>query len=103
MSDGIRSGVNWMRENRRSSDSRHRVDQQRLRQPGRADDQAVAADKERHQHLLDDLLLPDDDLAQLGEDLLPAGVHPVGQGDVIGRIQIHDVTDQWVHSGLYEN
>ena len=31
--------------------ARHRVDEQRLGQAGRADDQAVAADEQRHQHL----------------------------------------------------
>ena len=34
-----------------------------LARPGRADDQAVAADEQRRQHLVDDLVLPDDDLA----------------------------------------
>ena len=47
---------------------RHGVNQQRLRQTRRADDQAVAADEQRVQHLVDDLVLPDDDLAQLAEE-----------------------------------
>ena len=47
-----------------------RVDQQRLGQPGHADDQAVAADEERQQHLPDHVVLPDDRLAQLGDDRL---------------------------------
>ena len=72
MSDGIRSGVNWMRENFRSSTARQRVDQQRLGQPGHADDQAVAADEERQQHLVDDVVLTDDQLLQLGDDLVAA-------------------------------
>ena len=32
----------------------------------------MAAREQRDEHLLDDLVLADDDLAQLGEDLLPA-------------------------------
>ena len=47
MSDGIRSGVNWMRLNVRLEHLRQRADQQRLGQPGHADDEAVAADEER--------------------------------------------------------
>ena len=88
MSEGIRSGVNWMRENFRSSTRAMRVDEQRLGQARHADDQAVAADEQRQQHLLDDVLLPDDQLAQLADDLIAADLHPVGQRDVIGRIQV---------------
>ena len=40
--------------------------------PGHAGDQAVAAGEERDEHLLDDLVLPDDDFAQLGENPLAA-------------------------------
>ena len=66
MSDGIRSGVNWMRVNLRSRTLRERVDEQRLREAGHADEEAVAAGEERDEHLLDDVVLPDDELAQLG-------------------------------------
>ena len=45
-----------------------RSDEQRLGQTGNARDQTVTARKERDQHLLDDFILPDDDLSQLGED-----------------------------------
>ena len=79
MSDGIRSGVNWMRLNFSSSTLRQRRDQQRLRQAGHADDQAVAADEQRLQHELDDVGLADDALLQLRDDLLAPVVHPVGQ------------------------
>ena len=96
MSDGIRSGVNWMRENFRSSTRAIVWMSSVLARPGRADDQAVAADEQRHQHLLDDLVLADDDLLQLGDDLLPAGVHPVGERDVVGRREIDDVTHHGV-------
>ena len=51
---------------------RERPDEQRLRQAGHADDQAVAADEQRQQHLIDDVVLPDDELAELGDDLLLA-------------------------------
>ena len=49
-----------------------RLDQQRLGQARHAGDQAVAAGEQRDQDLLDDLVLPDDDLAQLGENPLAA-------------------------------
>ena len=45
-----------------------RPDQQRLGEAGHAGDQAVAAGEQRHQHLVDDVVLSDDDLAKLGED-----------------------------------
>src|ERR671920_742958 len=67
MSDGIRSGVNWMRLNFRSS-TREGVDEQRLRQPRHADDEAVAADEQRQEHFRDHVVLPDDQLAQLADD-----------------------------------
>ena len=57
---------------RQVEDLRDRLDQQRLGQAGHAGDQAVAAGEERHQHLVDDLVLADDDLADLGEDPLAA-------------------------------
>src|SRR4026208_1959756 len=77
MSDGIRSGANWMGANFSSSTraiarvhrgraAPHRTafgdagDHQGLGEPRRADDQAVAAHKQRVQHLVDDLFLPDD-------------------------------------------
>ena len=62
---------------------RHRVDQQRLGQAGHADDQAVAADEEREQGLADDFVLADDELFQLGDDLLAALLHPVRQRDIV--------------------
>ena len=48
-------------------------DEQRLGQARRAGDQTMAAGEERDQDLLDDLLLPDDDLGQFGFDLRAAG------------------------------
>ena len=52
-----------------------RLDEQRLRQPGHAGQQAVAAGEERDQHLLDDLVLTDDDLAELVKNPLAAFAH----------------------------
>ncbi len=49
-----------------------RLDEQRLGEARHAGDEAVAAGEERDEHLLDDLVLPDDDLAQLGENPLAA-------------------------------
>jgi hypothetical protein len=46
-------------------DARQRRDEQRLREPRNADQQAVAAREQRYEQLLDDGALPDDDLADL--------------------------------------
>ncbi len=62
---------------------RHRVDEQRLGEAGHADDEAVAADKQRQQHLIDDLVLADDELLQLLDDALTPVLHPIGKGDII--------------------
>ena len=47
-----------------------RPDQERLRQPGHAGDEAVASGEQRDQHLIDDVVLPDDDLAQFAQDAI---------------------------------
>ena len=65
MSEGIRSGVNWMRLKPRSRIRGQRADHQRLRQPRHALQQAVPAGEDGGEHLLDHLVLPDDDLLQL--------------------------------------
>ena len=41
--------------------------------------------------LIDDLILADDRLAQFADDPVAAGLHPVGKGDVVGRIEVHAV------------
>ena len=51
---------------RQIQDSRNRADEQRLGQPRHADEQAMPSAEQAHQHLLDDLLLADDHLADLG-------------------------------------
>ena len=68
MSAGIRSGVNWMRWNLRWKICAMDLTSSVLARPGRAGDQAMAAGEQRDQDLLDDLLLADDDLGQLGLD-----------------------------------
>ena len=87
MSLGIRSGVNWMRENLRSSTCAIVLIEQRLRQARHADDQAVAAGEQRQQHVLDHFLLTDDELVQLGDDLVVSGFEAVGERDVVGAIR----------------
>ena len=77
--------------------ARHRVNEQRLRQTRCTDDQAVATDEQRVQHLRDHLVLTDDDLFQLGDDLLTARIHAVGERDVVRRLQIDRFTHHRVH------
>ena len=72
MSDGMMSGRELDPLEVEVEDVGERLDQQRLRQAGHAGDQTVAAGEQRNQHLIDDLVLPDDDLAQLGENALAA-------------------------------
>ena len=69
-------------------DRRERLDQQRLGQPGHAGDQAVAAREQRDEDLVDHLVLPDDDLAELGEDLLAPLLDAFGE--------VRDGGTQWV-------
>ena len=83
MSEGIRSGVNWMRLNDRSSTCDERADQQRLGQARHADQQAVAPAEHRDQHLLDDLLLPDDDPRELRRHPLVGGVEGLDGLEVV--------------------
>ena len=70
MSLGIRSGVNCTRENVRSSASRHRLHEQRLREAGHADEERVAAAEERGDEVVDDLVLADDPSPDLRDELL---------------------------------
>ncbi len=76
MSDGIRSGVNWMRRNSRPSVWRERPDQQRLGGARQAGDQAMAADEQRDHHLLDHFVLADDHAPHLGDDVVPYFLEP---------------------------
>jgi hypothetical protein len=47
-------------------DARDRMNEQRLRQAGHANDERVATREERDEDLLDDVVLSDDELPQLG-------------------------------------
>ncbi len=62
-------------------DVRERLDQQRLREAGDAGDQTVSAGEERDEDLLDDFILPDDDLAQFAENPLAAFRDPLSADD----------------------
>ena len=61
ISEGIRSGVNWMRLKLSPRVSAGRLDHQRFAEPGNAFDQNMAAAKERGQELSDDVAMADDD------------------------------------------
>jgi hypothetical protein len=71
-------------------DLRQRPYQQRLGEAGHADDQAVAADEQRQQHLIDDVLLTDDQLGQLGFNLLATCIHSIRKSNVLRRIHGDD-------------
>ncbi len=73
MSDGIRSGVNWMRLKRQVERLGQRADHERLGQARHAHEQGVAAAEDRHQQLVEHLLLADDDLADFLLELLVRG------------------------------
>jgi hypothetical protein len=59
-----------------------------LARPGAPTIRLLPPTKQRRQHLRDDLVLADDDLLQLGDDRFAAGIHAVGQRDVVGRREI---------------
>ena len=67
MSDGIRSGVNWIRLKLDVENPGDRADHQGLGQPGHADQEHVAPRENRRQDQLDHVALTDDDLVQLGD------------------------------------
>ena len=64
MSAGIRSGVNWMRENVRSTACASVRTSSVLPRPGRALEQHVAAREQRAEHVVDRGFLARDDLAE---------------------------------------
>jgi hypothetical protein len=74
MSDGIRSGVNWMRRACRPSTVPMRIDQLGLGEARDADQQRMAAGQHRDQRVIDHLLLTEDDVADRG----PRGFHAFG-------------------------
>ena len=82
MSEGIRSGVNWIRRNSRSS-VRARVRAIKvLPNPGTPRKQDVAAAEQADQHVVDDRLLADDHLGDLFADALARLAQPSHDGGV---------------------
>jgi hypothetical protein len=63
------------------------VDEQGLRQPRHADEQAVATREEGQEREVDDLLLADDELAQLGDDRITARLQSVGERNVVRGLE----------------
>ena len=90
MSDGIRSGVNCTRPQSRPSSPRGRLDQLGLGEARRADQQRVAAGEDGGQRQLDDAVLSEHDLADLGADLRQELDGRVGLLDDIGGWGVGD-------------
>ena len=65
------------------------MNEQCLGQPRHSDQQTVAADEEREQYLLDDFFLPDDQLAELTDHLLPAVRQLIGERNIVGVVQLY--------------
>ena len=72
---------------RQVEDLRDGLDQQRLGESGHAGDQAVPAGEERDEHLIDDLVLPDDDLADLRQNPLAPSRDAFGDCGNVSRRQ----------------
>ena len=94
MSEGIRSGVNWMRLKHQAERLGNRADHERLRRAGQAGDQAMAADKQRDQNLVEHFLLSDDHLADLGENVVP---HRLKAFDAL--LQFHGIRIELCNGG----
>ncbi|MFO1521390.1 MAG: hypothetical protein U1G05_04970 [Kiritimatiellia bacterium] len=65
MSDGMRSGVDWMRLNEEVERPRDGADQQRFGEAGRADEQRVPPAEDGDEHLVDHVGLADDHAGDL--------------------------------------
>ena len=89
MSDGIRSGVNWMRLKPTSRIWLIELTMSVLARPGTPMSRTVAAREDGGEDLLDDLGLADDDAAELGEHL-GALLAELGQ-DLVGAVGGHRV------------
>ena len=70
MSDGIRSGVNWMRLEVEGEALREGADHERLGEAGHPFEHAVPAAEHGDEQLLDHLVLADDHLRHLAADLV---------------------------------
>ena len=82
MSEGIMSGVNWMRLKERLEDPGDGADEQGLGQAGHAHEQDVSAGKESDQELFNHEILADDRLADLVANL------PVSLGKLLSGDQV---------------
>ena len=100
MSDGIRSGVNWMRLNFRSTTRASVWMSSVLARPGTPTIRLLPPAKSDSSTCWTDVVLADDQLAQLGHDLITAVLHPVGERDIVGSIQVHDFLRDTIHSVL---
>ena len=106
MSDGIRSGVNWMRRKPRSRICGQRADEQRLGEAGHAGQQAVPAGEEGREHEIDGGFLAHDHLAQFGQDAVPAVGYPSHQrAPLVGgeglRLLLRDVVHSFLAFGSH--
>ena len=91
MSDGIRSGVNWMRLKLRSSAWASVLTISVFARPGTPIEQGVAAAEDRHQQLVEHLVLPDDDLADFLPQLLVGGAELLDHRNVV----LHSRARSW--------
>jgi hypothetical protein len=66
MSEGIRSGVNWMRFSKMPRIVPSVIDELGLGKARRADEQRMAAGQNRDDRVFDDLFLAEDDLPDFG-------------------------------------
>ena len=101
MSAGIRSGVNWIRENERSRHLRQGPDEEGLAEARYALQQDVPAGEERDEHLVHDLVVADDDLVDLLFEppvTLDEGFYPLtGHALPSGRWNRCRAPDTWTH------
>ncbi len=80
--------MNWMRRGVDRQRPRQRLDRQGLGEPRHALDQHVAAGEQADQHAVEEVVLADDDAAQLGLDPLEdqrLALDLPGEGDGVGQ------------------
>ena len=83
MSEGIRSGVNWMRLNCSDIDLGQGIDDGGLGQARHPHEQPVPARQNADQQLFDDDVLADDDLGQFGAEVSVGLAQLVDGRDII--------------------
>ena len=89
MSDGIRSGVNWMRVNLRSSTCASVWTSSVFARPGTPTMRLLPPTKSVKQDELNDVVLAHNLLLQLRDNLLSARIQAIGKRDVVCRFEIH--------------